>query len=365
MSSKAEPERALSAVYRTLAIHGISPARIRPKEKSPRGMESPLIGGILLVVTWLLIAALVLAGLAATALLLVRLVAPRPLLITIAYSHYCEAARWALSIANLPFAELKVPVGPHTALVPLLRLAFGAMLHDSDPATSYPGSDVAHPWWSIAGKRLLRRLAGVPLLVTPEGACVTTSWEIIEWCGLEVDAATRTAFDHELAPAVRRQIYHAIFESAPHLYRELMSADPVLMTLFDASEALFRPSASIRTFLGVDAAAMPATRDTIRKQLAQVSEVLVSDPYLGDGSGSLDFGGADLALASLLAPLLLPPNYGGGALTRVPAPSELAHDEGYSALHAEVKATRAGQHVLRCYREHRQAVGQAARDKAE
>ena len=57
------------------------------------------------------------------------------------------------------------------------------------------------------------------------------------------------------------------------------------------------------------------------------------------------------------------------SLARVPAPSELAHDSGYSALHAEVKATRAGQHVLKCYREHREAVGsavgQAARAKAE
>ena len=164
-----------------------------------------------------------------------RLILPRPLLVTFAYSHYCETARWALEHRNLSFREFKVPVGPHAFIVAILRLVFFRWT-DTDTDTSFPGSDQSHPWYSLARWRFMRRLSGVPLLITDDAKVLTTSWAILDSANLPVDPTTRATLDDELGPAVRTLAYFHIFEHNPALYIALQSAEPWAMQLFDLCE---------------------------------------------------------------------------------------------------------------------------------
>jgi glutathione S-transferase len=283
----------------------------------------------------------------------IRILAPKPLLVTLPYSHFCEVARWGLEASGEQFTEFKLPVGPHFLFVPLLRLVFFAFGErgGARAATSFPGSDMTHPWWHLAGLRTLRRLCGLPLYITSDARCVTDSWSILEHAGFRVDDATRLALDGGLGPDVRRLAYRAILTHAPHIYRELQSCDPLAMLLFDVSERVCGVSRALRASLGIDDDAL-ATRsiERLKAAFAEASDTLLTDPFLGSGGGALDFGGADLAWASLAAPLFMPPHYSGGAVTRVPDfAAELPPGAELVTLADELRGTRAGKHVLRCY----------------
>lgn len=289
--------------------------------------------------------------------LVIRHVCPKPLLITFAYSHYAEMARWALVLSGTRFTEWKVPVGPHILLVPLLRLLFSPASDDLDEETSYPGGDVRyirHPWWSLARMRRFRRLSGVPLLIGTDFRCVRTSWGILRRCGFEVDPPTRRALDHDLGPSVRLLIYHCIFTHSPSLYRELQSCETWgELQLFDLCESLCRVSAYIKALLGVSPTNAAAAANELRSTFSDLSEtILCADPFFGKGDGATDFGGADLAFAALSAPLFMPPSYARGALRRLPLPSELGAE--YESLRADLLESRAGKLVMQCYEEHRQ-----------
>ena len=294
----------------------------------------------------------------------VRMLIPRPILITFAYSHYCEVARWALEHSGVRFTEWKISVGPHVFIVPLLRLIFSMTEYDDDDlATSFPGSNRNFPWWHIHGMRHLRRLNAVPLLITEAGESVTTSWAILKRCGFRVDPELRLSLDHAVGPSARLIAYHRVFEHAPSLYRELQSCETWLeMRLFDAVERAFCVSSSLRRLLSVNEQGAADAADALRAHFAALSETtLASDPYLGSGDGAEAFGGADLAWSSLVAPLLMPPRYSNGVVTRVPDPTELGPR--YTALREELLSTRAGKHAMRCYEEHRLLAAATARSE--
>lgn len=136
----------------------------------------------------------------------------------------------------------------------------------------------------------------------------------------------------------------------------MMTSGPLEMCLFDLAERFFAVSATLRDMLGVDdPAGRAAAAASARRVFADMDGVLATEPYLGTGTGGGDFGGADLAFAALAAPLLLPPQYSGGALARVPTLSDFvtAEDDEYAVLVRELRTTRAGKHALRCYEEYR------------
>ena len=285
---------------------------------------------------------------AALALLIRVVVVPRPALVTIPYSHYCELARWALDARGVDFVEIKFPVGVHLSFVALLRVMFmiprGAA---DDSAESFPGSDVEHPGWSLAGARMLRRLCAVPCYIDGSGHLQHSSWAILAQHGFAVDPEHRRVLDHEIGPDVRRIMHQHIFQAGPGVFRGIQGCAALEMALFDVLENAFSVSSTIRTWLGVDGDSVRAASARVRARIDDASSVLEADPFLGSGNGGESFGGADLAFCALVAPLVLPPQYAMGAFTHV-LTSEAMPAE-YQALQDELRATRAGKHVLQCY----------------
>ena len=245
-------------------------------------------------------------------------------LITIPFSHYCEKARWALDATGVSYVEDK----------------YLPMVHKI--ATRAAGGDM------------------VPVLVTRHGA-LKDSAKILAFCDdhahshaderriyprepapkAEVDALEKV-FNDDLGPATRLYGY---FHALPHV-RDLASLVAPGMTriqrvLFPFAVPLVAPL--IRKGYRVNEKYAERARETIRRVFADVSARLDGKKYLvGDR-----FGAADLTFAALSAPVLLPTGHPAWSdeVARVP--------EGLRALMTELRGTRAGEHVVRMYREHR------------
>ena len=294
---------------------------------------------------------------------LIRALVPRPALVTIRYSHYCEVARWALQARGIAFTELGLPVGPHV-LFGLLRFvcsyrSIGAAM----PQSSHPGSDLDDlpPWLRIAD---LRRLTRVPFYLSAgsDGRVLGDSWSVLEEaCQFEVHARFKRTLDEEVGPDVRRLCYYHVLRMDPSHYCALQGSDAASTTLsaprleaflFVAWERLFGVKAVLSRVCDVSEGAVAAAEVRLRAAFDAVGAVLAADPYLSSGDGGADFGGADLAWSALVGVLLLPPQYSQGAVPGgLPAASEWP--VAFRSLHDELKATRAGKHALRCYVEHR------------
>ncbi len=251
------------------------------------------------------------------------------LLITIPFSHFCEKARWALDWCGVPYVE--------RACLPVLHL------------------------------RHTRRIGGrtVPALIRGDGGALVDSTDILEWADAQApagrklfpsEARARAAakeleddFDTRLGPETRRWAYaHGLRHRA----------------MLRAMVAPSFPRARDRLLLAL---LLPAVGPLIAKHYAAtlenaargegiiveafdaVSRRLEAQPYLAGDR----FGAADLTFAALGGVMVRPPEHRWLSATVEVKPE-------MRALIERLAATRAGQHALRCYREHR-APATAAR----
>ena len=105
--------------------------------------------------------------------------ANKPRLQTIAFSHYCELARWALDAARIDYDEV--------SHLPGFGFRVAALRGDAHLATtSFPGEAQGMP----AAKR---RRTGVPALAMPDGAVLRDSWEIAALASSAASAAPTPA----------------------------------------------------------------------------------------------------------------------------------------------------------------------------
>lgn len=253
-------------------------------------------------------------------------------LISISISHYCEKVRWALELAGEPYEE--------SAHLPLVHWAYSLS--------------------AGAGRT-------VPALVTEDGQVLGDSTDILLWIdrrhpqlGLygsgeaerQEIAALEDLLDEKLGPATRRWGYfHLLPNRALTVGYASQGVPPAEPLILKATFPLVRRL--LRRGLGIDAVRTERSVLRMREILAQLSEKLSDGrPFL---MGSR-LTAADITLASLASPLLQPPEH------PLPFPPL---EQLPPAMQAEVQAARAtpaGQHVLRLYRECRKvdpAVQQA------
>jgi len=270
---------------------------------------------------------------------------PPPTLVVIAFSHYCELGRWALDYAGVAFVEVRVLPLFHGPVLAYYR-RFGA-------------SRAAAP---AAGLRRVSSAASTPALLLPDGLLQESS-AILRFAAaaapaggaraplLPADAAARAraealfaAYHDALGPAVRTACYHHLLDDW-RAYRDLAARN--VGGAQALAWALLWPlvARGLRAALGIDAAAAARAAAALRGAFADASALLADGrPYLcGDA-----FSAADLAFAALAAPLV-----GGarGAGYWAPAPGDFPPP--LAALAEELRATRAGAHVAKCYDLHR------------
>jgi glutathione S-transferase len=243
-----------------------------------------------------------------------------PRLITIPFSHYCEKARWALDRAGVSYVEEPHLPGLHMRpmrkaggqTVPVLVLADRA-LRDSAEIVAY--ADEKAP----AGRKLY-----------PADLAERREVERIETlCNDHLGKASRLLAYHHMLGAPR-QLLDAV---RPSLTRGQALAFPLVIRVV-------RPV--IRSRYGVSEERAKKALETTRKAFAELGARLGSGRWLvGDG-----FTAADLTFASLAAVVVAPeghPSIG---------PVDAA-DGAWREILDEMRATNAGAHVLRLYREER------------
>lgn len=247
-------------------------------------------------------------------------------LITIGPSHYCEKARWALQRAAIPHVEEAHPPPFHA--VHTLRLG---------------------------GKRT------VPVLVDGD-VVLTDSTDILRHIQAHADATWRPypteeglradvealedRFDEVLGPHARRLAY---FHLLPH--REMV-VDAMRHRAPGWEAAMFSAG-----FLGIRAMmrrSMRIDETGAERSAARLAEVFDEvDARLADGRPYLAgdrFTAADLTLASLAAPLVLPDGYGA------PLPTLDALPPDGQRMVEEWRARPTGALVLRLYTDERATV---------
>lgn len=241
-------------------------------------------------------------------------------LVTIPVSHYCEKARWGLDLAGLAYRE-----------------------------------DGNLPLFHVLRTRP-RGGTSVPLLVTPERT-LTDSSDILAWLAPTIsiypdDASERSEalaledhFDVVLGPHTRRAGYALVLPQ-----RELA------LGIIDQRTARWQTRLARPTFpllaqvmkrlLKITPTSAARSLDVVRRVCGEVDARLAAGRRYLVGTR---FSVADLTFAALMSPLLLPPEH------PIAWPARDALPTAWRSLVDELRATLAGQHALRMYREHRAA----------
>lgn len=243
---------------------------------------------------------------------------PHLRLLTIPISHYCEKVRWALDRLELPYVE-----EPHLQVFHYLR-SYSVSRGPNVPVL-IDGRTVTTD--STAILQYLERYATPENSLYPEGE--RRAVEDLE-----------ELFDDVLGIESRRWVYFHALQTPAMALRTSSQGVPRWQA---AVAPLCYPAfaAFIRRKLAASAANVAAGLERVRGVICQV------DGLLDDGRAYLvgnRFTAADLTLASLMAPFLMPPEYG----VRLPRPDEVS--AAMRATIEEMRATRAGQHALQLYR---------------
>jgi glutathione S-transferase len=244
-----------------------------------------------------------------------------PRLITIPVSHYCERARWALDRADITYVE--------EGHVPLLH-------------------------WRAT---LPHRTRTVPVLVTA-GAVLRSSSEIVRWADARMtggmhlyptDPASRREVEEleehfvaKLGPATRRWAYSYLLNDKRRALEVLSPGAPrAEVRKFAAGFSVIRHM--IRKGMTVTPEGTNRSRERIRAIFSEVGA------RLRDGARYLvgdRFTAADLTFAALAIPIVAPPQFAWLPSIDSMRPEMRAEIEAH-------RATAAGQHALRIYREER------------
>lgn len=254
-----------------------------------------------------------------------------PRLVTIAFSHYCEKARWGLARAGLAHVEdAHLPIFSY---LPLRRAGAGrtapALVIDRDTVLT-DSTDILR-WCDTHG-------AAPPLFPTDDPALAA------EVAALEDD------LDRHLGPATRRLGYFYLLADRAALRDVLGKHGPRWeRALGKAGRPL--AVALMRRGLRIDAAGAERSRQVIDRTFADLGG------RLADGRRYLcgdRFTAADLTFAALAAPILLPPAYAAYL------PADELLPPAFRQVVDGYRATAAGALGLRLYEErHRQPVADA------
>jgi len=259
-------------------------------------------------------------------------------LVTIAFSHYNEKARWGLDRFGVAYRELRcMPLLHFPAVMWATRLRGGR-------------SDRTSTRWST------------PVLVTDDGQRLCDSADIVRWASdrhatpatslypAEHRAEIEALEDHlhdQLGPHTRRFAYWHVLRT-PGVLAGLArrNVGPVQAAVFVAALPLVR--GALRRALAVERERAEASLQRIRQEVAALDERLGDRPFLvGDR-----FTAADLTAACMLAPVLLPSRaegYSADLGPRDERPPELL------AVVDELRQTRIGRHSLRMLAQERRA----------
>ncbi|MEM7151525.1 MAG: glutathione S-transferase family protein [Myxococcota bacterium] len=253
-------------------------------------------------------------------------------LVTIAFSHYNDRARWALQHFGVEFRE--------SGYMPMFHV---------------PGVIRAVGLGGGRADRASTRFS-TPILITDDGEHLRDSALIVRYLDDRFSTAETTLYppEHEaeiveierrvserIGPHARRVAYfHLLQRSDLMVAMARDNVGRIQATLFRVLRPLL--TAALKLVLRIDPRRVESSMQVIREEIARLDEHLGSRRYLvGDR-----FTAADLSTACMLAPAIIPSrNEGYGAV--LPELNLLSAE--LRSLVDEMRATAIGTHALRMY----------------
>lgn len=261
----------------------------------------------------------------------------KPILLTISFSHYVEFARWSLQLMGKSFEEYGYAPVQH--VFPILATRLKGKGQNTAPADDKEK------------KPKMSSMTSAPALVLPNGELKSNSWDIATWAGLDPpEEALEYTLDTIVGPLSRHICYY-------YLLRK--SNENVIEGMFlQDNHLLWR----LLWNLGLKSIILNMMRKSFdidnetkaqesREKLKEAIDIIARD-YLNNRKGKYITGNkltqADIALAALIAPVTMPPEYCLGKFRKW-FDQGMAQDE---ELRREVeywRATAVGQYTLQLY----------------
>lgn len=248
-------------------------------------------------------------------------------LITIPMSHYCEKARWALERLGLAYHEERHLQGFH------YPRTYWVSRNPQVPVLIDGGRVIVD---STAILKHLEGYAPPPMRLYPKKAAERRHVEALEDLFDEaLGVESRRWFYFHYLPE-RRAALRIAGQGTPWIERALAPVAYPVMRRFAAWR--------LQVSAGTVATGLERSRQVLRR-----TDTLLADgrPFLVGGR----FSAADLTLACMMAPFVLPDEYG----IRLPPVAELP--AAMRPTVREFRETMTGEYVLRLFREHRRRVG--------
>ena len=201
-----------------------------------------------------------------------------------AISHYCEKARWALDHKGLSYEAISLLPGQH---INTIRKLTGA--DSSVPVLDHDGHRVQ------GSKAIIDYLDDTfpenPLTPTdPQAREAALSWE--------------QRLDDEAGPSVRCYSYHH-FLQRPKVVVPMLAAGTPFYNRILLRLAFSRVDEVMRKWMKINEKTAAQSRETMERYLTELANAYQEKPYLAGDS----FSRADLAAASLFAPMFQPGQY--------------------------------------------------------
>lgn len=280
--------------------------------------------------------------------------------VTIGNSHFCDLALWCLKLRGLSYKEHDYTVIQH--VLPTLSVRVGGKTRylsatSRVTAVQPPGlSGVKAAEW--IARELKRdksaRTTAVPVAVCPNGEVWTDSWDIATKSGLpDISADLKILLDERVAVYSRQLAFHFILQPRnANTWNALLTFNSgfvwrFLCNLFVRKFATARLAQTMQPFNPDAVADCKAQLEVALKELDHII-AHKKTPFLGGET----IGVADVAVASLVAPLVNPPMYCGGRYSKIL--DQLMHQD--AELRSEVerlRATPTGVYVMDLYAKYR------------
>mmetsp|Transcript_39222 Transcript_39222/g.91631 ORF Transcript_39222/g.91631 Transcript_39222/m.91631 type:complete len:318 (+) Transcript_39222:110-1063(+) len=273
-------------------------------------------------------------------------------MISIAYSRYCEFARFALIAAKVDFDELACIPGQH--VLPALALRFSG--DKPSVSTSKGMHKVGKEGEAQAKAERAARTTATPVAVAPDGTIYVDSWAIANSTGLApCDDGLRKTLDEEVAVDARHAVYfYLLQEKNIPLFHQMgaLGESWGWRALWNLGMNHKLTGMLGEAFKVDDVAAKDAAISRLKDQFKRIDELYMSKKkgiYLSGGDAP---GLGDIALAAIAGPMCTPDKILGGKYKPIfdkllDANEELRENVAY------FRQTAVGAHCMMIYDKHR------------
>ena len=209
-------------------------------------------------------------------------------------SHYCEKARWALELKELPYRKINLLPGPHAKKAKKIAGNSKLPILQHDKHSIQGSAEII----TYLDENFSRRSLTPE---DPEQKQLADAWE--------------SYADREIGPPVRLLSYHTLLDHRKIII-PMMTQDCPWYSALRMKAVYPQVSVAMRNLMGINDDTVVQAREQISTALDNITETLEDREFLvGD-----TFTRADLAVAALLAPLIMPKGYGVDWPEKMPEP---------------------------------------------